>query len=311
MLADVRPDIVVIAAPPRLHHAIALAALSGGAHVLCEKPLAMSAAEARSMVEAARQHRRVGMTCFNWRFPAAMQRMRDMIEAGHVGRPFHVDGRWLGARWADETAASTWRMDRSQAGHGAMGDMGVHLIDLVRWNFGEFTRVVADAGVAYPSRTVPGGDRPADAEDFCALLAELDSGARVQLTVSRAARGANEQALEAFGSAGALAYRLTREGARWYRGELRASNGAGLAPVRIAGGVPRSATDGDQLEVTGKTTIGPLVRRFLAAIDKGEGASPSFEDGLRAQEVLDAVLESISSGGWARVTRAAAQDPGA
>jgi predicted dehydrogenase len=81
--------------------------------------------------------------------------------------------------------------------------------------------------------------------------------------------------------------------------------------VRIAGGVPRSATDGDQLEVTGKTTIGPLVRRFLAAIDKGEGASPSFEDGLRAQEVLDAVLESISSGGWARVTRAAAQDPGA
>jgi predicted dehydrogenase len=224
-----------------------------------------------------------------------------MVEAGHVGRPFHIDARWLGARWADEGAAPTWRMDRRQAGHGAMGDMGVHLIDLVRWNFGEFARVIADAGVAYPSRLVPGSERPADAEDFCTLLAELASGARLTLTASRAARGANEQGLDCFGSAGALAYRLTRDRARWYHGELRATDGAGMVPVRVAAGLSRAAGEGDQLEVTGKTTIAPLVRRLLAAIEKGEAPSPSFEDGLRAQEVLDAVLESIATGGWARV----------
>ena len=200
MLEKARPDIVVIAAPPALHKTIALAAFERGAHVLCEKPLAMDAEEARAMIDAASRARRVGMTAFNWRFSASMLRFHEMVAAGHVGRPFHLGGRWLGARWADESAASTWRMDRAQAGHGAMGDMGVHLIDLVRWHFGEFARVTAQAGVAYPSRSVPGGGKPADAEDFCTVLGELASGGQVTLSVSRAARGANEASLEAYGS---------------------------------------------------------------------------------------------------------------
>ena len=302
MLADARPDIVVIASPPHLHREIAEAAFAGGAHVLCEKPIAMTAAEGRAMVDAAARAGRVAMTCFNWRFPAAMQRFHAMVEAGHVGRPFHIGARWLGARWADEAAPATWRMDRAQAGHGAMGDMGVHVIDLLRWSFGEIARVMADAGIAYPERSAPGVDRPADAEDFCTVIAELASGARATFTVSRVARGANEQTLECYGSAGGLLYRLDREGPRWYRGQLLATaNGGNLAPVRVAAGLPTSTGEGDQLEVTGKATIGPLVKRFLAAIRKGAPASPSLEDGLRAQEVLDAVLESLRTRAWAEV----------
>jgi len=302
LLEEAHPDVVVIAAPPHLHHRIAVEALGRGSHVLCEKPLAMSAVEARAMVEAANRAGRVAATCFNWRFPAAMQRFHAMVEAGHVGRPFHIGARWLGGRWAEETAPATWRMDRAQAGHGAMGDMGVHVIDFVRWNFGEFTRVVADAGIAYRERSAPGVARPPDADDHCSVLAELGSGARVSFTVSRVARGANEHTFECYGSGGALAYRLVREGARWYRGELLATNGGGLAPVRVPAGLPKSAGEGDQLEVLGKATIGPLVKRFLAAIRKGEPASPSLEDGLRAQEVLDAVSESLTTGTWARVS---------
>jgi predicted dehydrogenase len=192
-------------------------------------------------------------------------------------------------------------MDRAQAGHGAMGDMGVHVIDLVRWNFGEFTRVVADAGIAYPGRSAPGVNRAPDAEDFCTVLAELASGARVTLTVSRVARGMSEQTFECYGSAGALGYRLTRASPRWYRGELSATADGAMAPVRVAAGLPRTAGEGDQLEVTGKATIGPLVKRFLTAIRKRHSGSPSFEDGLRAQEVLDAVLKSLATGGWVRV----------
>jgi predicted dehydrogenase len=304
MLERARPAIVVIAAPPALHKVIALQAFAGGAHVLCEKPLAMDAVEGRAMAEAAARAGRVAMTAFNWRFPAAMQRFHAMVEAGHVGRAIHLGGRWLGARWADETAPSTWRMDRAQAGHGAMGDMGVHLVDLVRWSFGEFARVFARGGVAYASRTMPDG-KPADAEDHCAVLAELASGAVVTLQASRAARGANESSLEAYGTRGSLVYRLDRERPRWYHGDLRATtDGGALAPVKVPAAVPRSVGEGDPMEVVGKATIAPLVKRMLAAIRKGEPASPSFEDGLRAQTVLDAVLESERTAAWVSVAGA-------
>jgi predicted dehydrogenase len=192
----------------------------------------------------------------------------------------------------------TWRMDRAQAGHGTMGDMGVHVIDLIRWSFGEFKRLTAQAGIAYPGRTVPGTGKVVDAEDYCTVTAELVSGVQVNMFTSRAARGTAEQTLEAYGTDGALQYRLDRETPRWWRGELRAvSKGSGFAPVKTPAGLPKSAGEGDPLEVTGKTTIGPLVKRFLAATRNGESPSPSFEDGMRAQAVLDAVLESIASGG--------------
>jgi predicted dehydrogenase len=302
LLETARPDIVVIATPPALHRAIAEQALAAGAHVLCEKPLAMDGAEGRAMVEAAARAGRVAMTGFNWRFPAAMQRFHAMAAEGAAGRPLHVSGRWFAPRWADEGVAPTWRMDRAVAGQGAMGDMGVHLVDLVRWNFGEFARVCAHAGIAYPSRTVPGGERAQDTEDFCTILGELASGVQVTLEASRAARGVNEHALAVFGQRGALGYRLVREGKQWYRGELRAAAGDGpLQPVKVPTGLPRSAAVGDALEVLGKATVMPLVRRMLAAIRKGETASPSLEDGYRAQLVLDAVGASLARKAWVDV----------
>lgn len=305
MLDEARPEIVIVATPPHLHHPIALRALASGAHVLCEKPLALSGQEAREMVEAAARAGRAAVTSFNWRFPAAMQRLHQMVAEGFLGRLFHASLRYLVPRWADEARPPTWRMDRAQAGHGVMGDLGVHLVDLVRWNFGGIARVSARAGIAYPARTVPGGGRPADAEDFCAVTAELESGALVTLLASRAARAANEQMLEAYGSRGAVAYRLLREGPRWWTGELRAAAGdAPFRPVRLRTGLPRTAGEGDQLEVIGKTMIAPLLGRMLDAIETGEPPSPSFEDGMHAQAVLDAVRESAARGAWVEVPRA-------
>ena len=299
LLEQARPEVVVIATPPHLHLPIAQAALAAGAHVLCEKPLARSRAEGEAMVEAARRAGRVAMTAFNWRFPAGMQRLHALLAEGAVGRPLHVAARWLNPRWADEGVAPTWRMDLSQAGHGAMGDAGVHLVDMLRWNLGEIRRVCAQTGIAYPARTVPGGGRAADAEDVCTVLGELASGAQLTLSVSRAAHGVNEHALEVFGTGGALAYRLDRETARWYEGELRAARpGSLLAPVEIP---PTETRTGDQLDVIGRATIAPLVARLLEAIDRRGVASPSLEDGLRAQVVLDAVLESARRRAWVDV----------
>jgi predicted dehydrogenase len=308
LLATARPDIVVIATPPHLHLAITRAALDGGAHVLCEKPLAMTTAEAQAMVEAARRAGRVAMTSFNWRFVAAMQRLHAAVAEGAIGRVFHVAARWLGARWADEKAAATWRMDAAQAGHGAMGDMGVHIVDLVRWNFGEFARVAALSGVAYPARSAPGVDRPADAADFCSVVGELASGAQVTFTASRVAHGASDHSLEVYGSLGAARYRFVREGPRWYEGELQlAASGRGFEPVEARGeGIEAT----DPMDVLGRATIAPLVERFLGAIRDGRPASPSFEDGLAAQAVVDAVGASSARGEWVQVGRSpGARDP--
>src|SRR5689334_10468165 len=176
LLERARPEIVVIATPPHTHLAIAEAAFARGAHVLCEKPVALTADEGRRMLASARRAGRVVTTGFNWRFPAAMQTLHALVTEGAIGRPFHIAARWLGARWAAEGAAATWRMDRAQAGHGAMGDMGVHVVDLIRWSFGEFTRVAATVGIPYPTRSAPGVTRPADAEDWCIVLGELANG---------------------------------------------------------------------------------------------------------------------------------------
>src|SRR5947209_6067210 len=124
MLEQAKPEIVVIATPPHLHRVIAVRALASGAHVLCEKPLAMTRAEAEAMVDAARRAGRVGMTCFNWRFAAAMQELHSRVTEGALGRVFHLALRWLGSRWADEKAAATWRMDRALVGGRAAPDLG-------------------------------------------------------------------------------------------------------------------------------------------------------------------------------------------
>jgi predicted dehydrogenase len=298
MLERAHPDIVVIATPPRLHAEIAARAFAAGAHVLCEKPLAMTRAEAAAMAEAAGRARRVAMTGFNWRFPAAMRALHE--RAGGLGRVFHLAGRWLGARWADEAASPTWRMDRAEAGHGAMGDQGVHLVDLVRWSFGEFKRVSAQSGIAYPSRTVPGGGRGADAEDYCLIAAELVSGAQLTLTVSRVAHGTNDQSLEVFGAGGSLSYRFLRTGPRWYEGELHAAApGGAWQPVPPQ--AQAVAAGGDQIDMIGKATIAPLVAHMLECIRTGAPPSPSFEDGLRAQAVLDAIGESAARRTWVEV----------
>jgi len=302
LIDEARPEIVVIATPPVTHHTMVLRAFAAGAHVLCEKPLAMSRAETQSMVDAAARAGRIGMTAFNWRFTAAMLRFHDVLAEGVVGRVFNLAARWLGSRLADEKAAPSWRQDRAQAGHGAMGDMGVHVIDLIRWNFGEFKRLVVHSGIAYPARTAPGANHPADVDDHCSVLGELASGAQAAFTVSRVAHATNDQSLEAWGDRGAIRYRLTREGSRWFEGGLAVSpGGADFQPMPPRWTPPAAAGEGDASDVMGKALIAPLVERMLHGIRTSQTPSPSLVDGLRAQAVLDAVLESSARRAWVDV----------
>jgi predicted dehydrogenase len=299
LLEKSRPEIVVIATPPHLHRPIALAAFGQGAHVLCEKPVALNAQDARDILAAAARAKRTAMTNFNWRSPAAFQRFHEMVQEGFLGQLLHVQVRYLFGRFADPAVTSTWRMDKSQAGQGTMGDAGVHAIDFVQWNFGPIVRVAAQSSIL-PSRMMADGSTPADAEDICQFIGQLASGAQVSFAVSRVARGANEQTMEAYGTNGALRYGLPRDIPRWWRGQLHATTGPNGAfeavPTRAV--VPRTAGEGELPDVVGKTTIAPLVKRFLAGIRRKESPSPSLEEGVRAQLVLDAILTSVQTRAW-------------
>jgi predicted dehydrogenase len=304
LIERAKPQIVVVASPPNLHREMVLAAFASGAHVLCEKPLAMDGAEADDMIAAAKRHNKIAMTCFNWRWSIAMQEMARRIAAGDIGRILNINGRWFGGAWADQATKSTWRMDAQQAGHGAMGDAGVHMVDMVRSNIGEFRRVLAMKAVAYPQRNAPGINRPADADDICAVIAELDSGALVTLSISRVAHGHNEHTLEVFGETGALAYKLERTAPRWFEGELRAAaTGKPMARVELP---PLDATHaaGDPMEQLGGSLMATLIARLLEGIRTGKTPSPTLEDGRNAQRVLDAIAASAANGGsWTDVAR--------
>jgi predicted dehydrogenase len=302
MLDQARPDIVVIATPPVLHLPILKAAMAAGCHVVCEKPLATSSAEAQAMIAASDGAPCLAITSFNWRFAPAMQSMKQMVDAGHLGRVFHVNARWFNPALVDASSAPTWRLDRSQAGYGALGDLGVHLIDLVQWLFGAVNKVMASSATAHTGRTVPDSTRPADAEDFSHVIAELHSGVRVAITVSRVARGLNEHSLEVYGEQGALAMRQTRTGADWHIGELRVASGTGMfEPVAIPAKAGSLVLSTERLELIGQTTICPMVEQFIAAIEGRRTPAPSLRDGASAQAVLDAVLESTRSGSWVYV----------
>lgn len=305
MLRQARPDILVIATPPHLHHQIALSAFDLGVDVLCEKPLATNIAQAIEMAGAARRAGRIAMTGFNWRFAAAFQALQSQVRDGSLGRIHHVTAHWRNGRMAGEDAPQTWRTNRELAGFGAMGDSGVHLIDMISSTFGEFSRLVAHAGVTSSRRTPDRG--PAGmAEDYCTIVGTLVTGIDVTITVSRAALGPTEHGIDVYGSRAAARFRQGRAGALWWDGELTVSDGGPPVAVTPAPASTVWGGEADSAEMTGRTTASLLARRFLDAIVTRDDPSPSFDDGVRAQVVLDAVSASLSAGAWVPVS---AQDP--
>ncbi|HEX8510718.1 MAG TPA: Gfo/Idh/MocA family oxidoreductase, partial [Propionibacteriaceae bacterium] len=129
-------DLVDICTPGDLHHEIAIAALQAGKHVLCEKPLANSVAEAEQMSAAAAEaavHGVYAMCGYTYRRTPALAFAKRLIEEGRIGTVRHVRAKYLQDWLSDEDAPMTWRLDRTKSGSGALGDIGAHIIDAAQW----------------------------------------------------------------------------------------------------------------------------------------------------------------------------------
>jgi predicted dehydrogenase len=292
-------DVLAIATPNALHHPLAMAALDAGLHVICEKPLAMSAAQTREMAARAEAAGRKTLTFFTYRAVAAAAHAKRLVGEGFLGQPLHVNAMYLSASHLRPGKPLAWRMQRAESGTGVLGDIGSHVVDLVRWWLGDFSRVAGQWQTVTRERS--GG--VADADEDCSFLAQLACGAQAVFQASKLAAGrANYQRVELYGSEGVLVYEADPGFDTTWEGRLSAGRPAtpGIAPLplppELTGGLDGPEDQGNRNEAYRR-----LTDPFFAAIRGGGAVSPDFRDGAAVQAVLDAVAESAERGCWVSV----------
>lgn len=316
MLERCQPDIVAVATPNDTHHEITLQALDAGAHVLCDKPLAMDAPQALAMWRAAEQRGARHVVPFWWRFLPAIAQAHELLADGSFGEPYFLNATYLNCGWGDPQGPMRWQFDTARAGSGALGNVGSHAIHVVQWLAGELTRVCAHTKVNVPLRRWPDGSpaRP-DGEDTVAFVAALDNGAPVSFIASSVAHEARSCFSVSFHlSEGSVTVEARSQEDGDVRARLLAMRRGESAPREVA---PQSSAAGAPGALGGAGGPGgagallaidraytEIATELIAAIREGRPAAPGFREALRVQEVIDAAQESVASDGWVQVRRA-------
>jgi len=297
-------DVVDICVPGHLHAEIALAALAAGKHVLVEKPLANTLAEAEAMADAAAVASTrgvVSMVGFNYRRMPALALARRIIADGRLGEIRQVRGSYLQDWLADATAPMTWRLRRETAGSGALGDLASHAVDQLQFLLGErVTEVSARTHTFVTERPGASGPEAVTVDDAVWATLAFGSGARGSLEVSRVATGRkNALTIELFGSTGALRFDLEELNELWFLDATESIETQGFRRILVTEPEhPYIAAWWPQGHVLGwEHSFVHEVRDFLCAIESGTPASPSFADGLAVQRVLTAIELSAAAGG--------------
>jgi predicted dehydrogenase len=312
-------DLVDICTPGASHADIAIAALDAGKHVLCEKPLANTVAEARAMAAAAARARARGvraMVGFNYRRVPALGLARQLITDGRLGTLRHVRAAYLQDWIVDPEFPLVWRLQADQAGSGALGDIGAHIIDLTQWLLGDrITRVsaltetfvrerpLADRGDGLSAAGGTGRGK-VTVDDAALFLARFQRGPVATFEATRFATG-NKNALrvEVNGDRGSLAFDLEslnelrlyeEEGSGATRGFRRILVTEPEHPYLSAWWPPGHILGYEH-------TFTHELADLLTAISQGTDPSPGFDDGLAVQEVLAAVQSSAATGAWTTV----------
>lgn len=300
MLSQAELDAVSLTTPTNVHLAMALDALDHGVSVLCEKPLAMNQEEAAAMLKRAEGARLIHMTSFNFRFIPAFYRMKELMQEGYVGsRILHVEASWFTERRADPNLPFGWRDQKDVVGFGAMGDVGVHLVDLVRWLAGDVKRVSSQQSIFTKERLDGSGKRGVTVEDCAIFIGELTGGGLVSFVANAAARGSAYQEIRILGNDGMLRAVVDRAKPDWMIGDLWGAQGDGdTRPITIPERLTEQLIPAGQKCAPREAIFANLTRLLAQGIRTGEQPSPSFRDGLEAQKVLDAVEQSARTGNW-------------
>lgn len=302
LLNDPTIDIIDICTPNPYHFETAKAALLAGKHVLCEKPLTVTAAEGYELAELAKATGLICGTVFNNRHLAPVMRAKQLIDEGKLGRILSFDFSYRHNSCIDPDRRVGWKQT-AEAGGGTLFDLGPHVIDLCHFLCGKVASVAAKSHIAFPTHLrADGSVWQTDADEAFYMICELRNGAVGNITVSKLTQGANDElAFTINGTLGSLSFSLMDPNyLNFYDATAAGSPVGGVrgyTRIECVGRYPAPATGFPTPKAPSGWLRGHIgsMAAYLTAVYEGRPAEPSFEDGAYVQTVMEAAKKSAEA----------------
>lgn len=318
VVADPAIDVIDIATPNHMHAEIAIAAAEAGKHVICEKPLAPTAVDAKRMLDAVEKAGVVNAVAFNYRRTPAIALAKKYIEEGAIGEILNFRGTYLQDWSADPNSPLSWRFQKKIAGSGAVGDIGSHVVDLARYLVGEIAEVSSVVSTFIKDRPLQTGGFDAlgaasrsegprgevDVDDEAMSLVKFHNGAVGSIEATRNAWGRNNYiSLEIHGTDGSILFNYENRDQLQVVFKSDPADRRGFRTVFTGPATPY----GEALWPIPALGIGygetKIIEAYelMKAIAEGGSVRPDFADGYQTALVDEAILESGRNGNWVSV----------
>lgn len=300
-------DLISIAVPNYLHKEIAIEAARNGKHILCEKPLANNLKDAREMLEAVEKAGVKHCCGFSYRFTPSMALARQLIQEGRIGRIYHVFARYAQDWIADPDFAMVWRFDKKIAGSGPLGDLSAHSIDATRFITGLiFKEVTGNLQTLVKQRPLnsnnTGGPKgKVTVDDVAQFLVNFEGGATGCYESTRLASGRkNYNSIEVNGEKGSLVWNFEDQNYLQFYDSRQSPKEAGFCKINVThDSHPYNGGWWPQGHGIGYADLFTIeIAEFIRSIIADQPFSPSFDDGVQCQEILEAVERSSTSRCW-------------
>jgi predicted dehydrogenase len=296
LLALPEVDVVAISTPPSLHFAMAHRAIAAGKHVLLEKPVTMTYAEALTLRDAAAAKKVVIAVDFEFRYVPQWRYLHHLLRQGQVGAYRTIEIQWLVEGRADPLRAWNWYSQKSYGG-GALGALGSHTFDYVTWLFGDVHRLTAHLTTRIGQR--PDGEgqmRPVDADDTCHLIMELHDGTPCSAAISTVTHRGRGHWLSIYGDRGTLILGSANQadyvhGFALHWGEPQRQE-LELLSVPPQFQLPQTFSDGRLAPFCG------LLDDFVRAIATQTPMVPGILEGVNSQKLMECAQRSHATGQW-------------
>ena len=298
-------DIIDISSTGVTHMEIAVAAAKAGKHIICEKPLSMTAAEAKAMYDAVAENKVKHMVNFCYRRVPAVALAKELIESGQLGEIYHFKAIYQ-QDWVDADCPYVWRFDKKLAGAGSMADKGSHIIDLARFLVGEITEVAGMSGIYIKQHKDPatGEMKDVTTDDAAMFLAKFECGAMGVFETSRISVGyKNALQFEVNGSKGCVRFNLERLNELDVYFAEKNKTTMGFKTILV--------TEPQHAYMKHWWPQGHIIGwehlfihqyyEFIKAIVEDRDAEPSFYDGMVNMQVIEAVEKAADEKIWVKL----------